>query len=54
MAAYFQVDAYAPVEEEPAEGTDPLSDEGVAPADVNLPQEDNSLLPTPTPTAETP
>jgi penicillin-binding protein 2 len=54
MAAYFKIDSYAPVEEEPAEGTEQIPPEGVAPSDINVPEENGNLLPTPTPTAETP
>jgi penicillin-binding protein 2 len=54
MAAYFKVDAYAPVEEEPAEGTEQAPQEDLSPPDFNLPEEDDALLPTPVPTEETP
>ncbi len=45
MAAYFQVDSYAPVEEEPTEGNDQLPPEGVAPTDVALPEGDETIIP---------
>ena len=53
MAAYFQIDSYAPVEEEPAEGTDQLPQEGVSPADAALPEGDETLVPQPAETEET-
>jgi penicillin-binding protein 2 len=53
MAAYFQIDSYAPVEEEP-EDAEQLPQEGVPPEDTGPLEGNEPLLPTPTPTAETP
>jgi hypothetical protein len=53
MAAYFQIDSYAPVEEEPVEESDQLPQGGVSPADVGLPEGDQSIIPNPPETEET-
>ncbi|NIP26997.1 MAG: hypothetical protein GWO38_25075, partial [Phycisphaerae bacterium] len=55
MAAYFQIDSYAPVEEEPAEGADQLPQDGTSPndpspTDVDLPEENDTLSPAATAT----
>jgi penicillin-binding protein 2 len=52
MAAYFQIDSYAPVEEETTEGDEQLPQQGVSPSDDALPNGGESVLPTPPPTEE--
>jgi penicillin-binding protein 2 len=49
MAAYFQIDSYAPVEEEETEGAEQPAQGDTSPADVALPGEEDPLNPTPPP-----
>lgn len=50
MAAYFQIDSYAPVEEEAPEGTEQPATGDPTPADVALPNEGETVSPTPSQT----